>query len=57
MVGEAAAQTGVQQGYEITVKLDNGRVVAVTQPAGKETFAPGNRVRVLSDGHTARVTR
>jgi len=57
VVGEAAAQTGVQQGYEITVKLDSGGVIAVTQPAGKETFKPGDRVRVVSDGRTARVMR
>jgi len=41
---------------EITVRLDEGRVIAVSQPAG-ETFKPGDRVRVLSDGRTARVTR
>lgn len=57
VVGDAAAQSGLQQGHEITVTLDNGRVVAVTQPAGKEIFAPGDRVRVVSDGHTARVMR
>jgi outer membrane lipoprotein SlyB len=38
------------------VRLDGGRVVAVTQPAG-ETFQPGDRVQVRSDGRTARVTK
>lgn len=56
VLGEAAAQTGTQPGLEITVRLDEGRVIAVTQPAG-ETFQPGDRVRVLSDGRNARVTR
>lgn len=56
VLGEAAAQTGTQPGLEIIVRLDEGRVIAVTQPAG-ETFQPGDRVRVLSDGRNARVTR
>jgi outer membrane lipoprotein SlyB len=55
-VGEAAAQSGTRPGLEITVRLDAGRVIAVTQPAGKESFKPGERVRVVSDGRTARVT-
>jgi outer membrane lipoprotein SlyB len=54
--GEAAARTGKEPGLEITVRLDRGPVVAITQPAG-ETFKPGDRVRVLSDGALARVTR
>lgn len=57
IAGEAAAQSATQPGFEITVRLDGGRVIAVTQPVGKETFAPGDRVRVLSDGRTARVTK
>lgn len=56
VAGEAAAQSGTQPGLEITVRLDDGRVIAVTQPAGV-TFKPGDRVRVLSDGRTARVER
>jgi len=55
VAGEAAAQAGTEKGLEITVRLDEGRVIAVSQPAG-ETFKPGERVRVLSDGRTARVT-
>lgn len=55
VAGEAATQT-TAPGLEITVRLDGGRVVAITQPAG-ETFQPGDRVRVRSDGRTARVTR
>lgn len=56
VAGEAAAQAATQRGIEVTVRLDEGRVIAVTQPAGKESFKPGDRVRVVSDGRTARVT-
>jgi outer membrane lipoprotein SlyB len=57
VAGEAAAQAGTRPGLEITVRLDEGRVIAVTQPVGKDSFKPGDRVRVVSDGRTARVTR
>ncbi len=33
---------------EITVKLESGRMIAVTQPVGQESFRPGDTVRVLS---------
>ena len=56
VIGEAAAQTGTQPGLEITVRLDEGRVIAITQPAD-EAFQPGDRVRVISDGRLARVTK
>jgi outer membrane lipoprotein SlyB len=55
VAGEAAAQAATRPGLEITVRLDEGRVIAVTQPAGKDAFKPGDRVRVVSDGRTARV--
>jgi len=55
VAGEAATQVKTP-GLEITVQLDSGRVIAVTQPAG-ETFKPGDRVRVRSDGRTARVIK
>jgi outer membrane lipoprotein SlyB len=57
VVGEAAAHNGSQRGLEITVRLDAGRVIAVTQPAGKDSFQPGDRVRVVSDGRIARVVK
>ncbi len=49
-------QVGKQQGLEITVRLDSGRIIAVTQGAD-EFFQHGERVRVLTaaDG-TARVS-
>ena len=42
-------------GYEITVKLDNGELRAITQLAD-EMFRPGERVRLLSNGITTRVS-
>lgn len=54
----AAVEEGVtrQQGIEITVRLDNGRMMAIVQGAD-QTFAPGERVKVVTaaDG-TSRVT-
>ncbi|TCO82433.1 outer membrane lipoprotein SlyB [Plasticicumulans lactativorans] len=50
-------QAARQRGVEVTVRLDNGRVVAITQGLD-EVFNAGERVRVLTsaDGQ-ARVTR
>ena len=54
--GQAAEQAATRQtGYEITVRLDNGQLIAVTQGAD-EAFRAGDRVRILSDGATTRVT-
>ena len=57
-VAGQAVEQGVtaKQGVEVTVKLDSGQMVAVMQEAD-ETFRPGDRVRILSDGGTSRVTR
>jgi len=57
-VGGAAAEEAVtrQKGVEITVKLDSGRMIAVTQAADQE-FRVGDRVRVLSGGGVTRVTQ
>lgn len=44
-----------QAGLEITVKLDNGSLVAITQ-AADEPFNIGDRVRLVSNGRTTRVT-
>ncbi|MCM5571310.1 glycine zipper 2TM domain-containing protein [Burkholderiaceae bacterium FT117] len=42
---------------EITVRTDSGRVFAVVQEAGGEQFAPGQRVRILTDSRgTTRVS-
>ncbi|MES1998116.1 MAG: glycine zipper 2TM domain-containing protein [Pseudomonadota bacterium] len=45
-----------QKGLEITVRLNSGRTIAVTQ-AADEDIRVGDRVRVLSGGGTTRVTR
>ena len=52
-VRRSAEKCDPAAGLEITVQLDNGRMVAVTQ-AADEPFYPGDRVRVLigSDGTT-----
>lgn len=49
--GKVTSKTGL----EITVKLDNGQLIAVTQEAD-EQFRPGDRVRVLSGGGATRVS-
>jgi outer membrane lipoprotein SlyB len=56
-VGGAAAEEAVtrQKGLEITVTLDSGRMLAITQ-AADETFQVGDRVRVLYGDGTTRVT-
>lgn len=46
--------TTKKAGIEITVKLENGKLLAVTQEAD-EQFRPGERVRVLSGGGVTRV--
>lgn len=45
-----------KDGLEITIKLDDGSFIAVTQEAD-EPFRPGDRVRVLSSAGTTRVSR
>ena len=56
-LGGAAAEEAVtrQPGLEITVRLDSGRMIAITQ-AADEQFAVGDRVRVLTGGGVTRVT-
>lgn len=56
-LGGAAAEEAVtrQKGLEITVKLDSGRLLAITQAADEE-FRIGDRVRVLTGGGVTRVS-
>jgi outer membrane lipoprotein SlyB len=56
-VAGQAIEEGVtkKNGLEITVKLDNGQMIAVTQEAD-EAFHPGERVRVLSGQGATRVS-
>lgn len=49
--GKATTKNGV----EITLKLENGSYIAVTQEADEE-FRPGERVRIISDYNTTRVS-
>ena len=49
------ANSANKPGFEITVRLDNGDMRAIVQDAD-EQFRPGERVRLLSDGSTTRVT-
>ena len=53
----AAAEEGItrQSGYEITVKFDDGKMIAVAQGAD-EKFAVGDRVRVLTGGGVTRIS-
>ena len=44
-----------KNGIEITIKLENGTYVAITQEAD-EVFKPGERVRILSGSGVTRVT-
>lgn len=56
VAGQAIEQGATRRtGVEITIKLDSGALLAIVQEAD-ETFKPGERVRILSDGITSRVT-
>ena len=56
VAGNAAEQHVTRKdGLEITVRLDNGELRAITQEAD-ETYAPGERVRVLSSSGVTRVS-
>jgi outer membrane lipoprotein SlyB len=56
LAGNAAEHHGGRRaGVEIAIKLDDGRVISIVQAAG-EPFRLGDRVRIISDGITARVT-
>ena len=56
-VAGQALEQGITRkpGIEVTVKLDNGGMVAITQEAD-EAFRPGERVRILAGGGVSRVT-
>ncbi|MHB0926519.1 MAG: outer membrane lipoprotein [Gallionellaceae bacterium] len=44
-----------QTATEITVKFDDGKLIAVTQ-AGDEKFQPGDRVRILTGSGVTRIS-
>ncbi|WP_297460813.1 hypothetical protein [Ferrovum sp.] len=55
--GDAAQNAlSTQNGVEITIRLDSGYVIAVTQGAD-EVFHVGDRVQVLGGGGATRVTK
>jgi outer membrane lipoprotein SlyB len=59
MAGNAVEhQISNQSGIEITVKLDNGQLKAISQAVDGETFRAGDRVQVIGSmwGGVARVT-
>jgi outer membrane lipoprotein SlyB len=56
LIGQRVEQgANTKPGFEITVHLDSGELLAITQ-ANDELFQPGERVRLLSNGATTRVT-
>ncbi len=54
----AAVEEGVtrKQGLELTVRLDTGRTIAVTQEDSGEDFRVGDRVRVMESSGQARIS-
>ncbi len=57
VAGQAIEErTTKKEGLEITVKLDSGQLIAVTQEAD-EQFQTGDRVRILSGSGISRVSR
>lgn len=56
-IAGAATEEAVtrKEGVEVTVRLDNGELRAIVQEAD-EIFKPGERVRLVSQGGTTRVT-
>ncbi|MFT4171264.1 MAG: glycine zipper 2TM domain-containing protein [Rhodocyclaceae bacterium] len=54
----AAAEEGLtrENALQLTVKLDNGENLIVVQEMGKDTFATGDRVRVVQSGGKTRVS-
>jgi outer membrane lipoprotein SlyB len=57
LIGNAAEVNAARRpGLELTVRLDNGRMIAVVQEDVGEPFRPGDRTRVTSDGYRTRVS-
>lgn len=53
----SAAEEGItrKDGLEITVKLDGGALIAIVQEAD-EQFSPGDKVRIVENSDTTRVS-
>lgn len=57
IIGDAIENgVAVRPGLELTVRLDNGELRAITQADTGEAFRAGDRVRLLSAGGVTRVT-
>jgi outer membrane lipoprotein SlyB len=57
IAGTAIEQSANKRnGVEITVHLDSGQMIAIVQEDVGDAYRPGDRVRVLSDGYTTRVS-
>ncbi len=57
IIGQAVEKSANdRKGVEVTVMLDSGKLIAVTQEAD-ETFRVGDRVRILSGQGVTRVSR
>jgi outer membrane lipoprotein SlyB len=57
VAGQAIEERSTKkEGLEITVKLDSGQLIAITQEAD-EQFQTGDRVRILSGSGVTRVSR
>jgi outer membrane lipoprotein SlyB len=59
LLGQAIEQDANQRtGLELTVLLDSGKYIAVTQESGEDTFRVGDRVRILTSANgITRVSR
>lgn len=56
IIGQAAENSATsKEGVEVTIHLESGKLIAVTQEAD-EIFQVGDRVRVLSGGGVTRVS-
>ncbi|MBV7300819.1 glycine zipper 2TM domain-containing protein [Enterovibrio paralichthyis] len=53
---EAAGELGKRNGVNLTIRLEDGRVISIVQEANPDMlFRVGERVQVNVDGNTARV--
>ncbi|MBN0988975.1 MULTISPECIES: glycine zipper 2TM domain-containing protein [Amphritea] len=59
IVGQKIEENSTRkQGQEVTVTLESGRTISVVQEVDSDGFfQPGERVRVLRQGSTARIVR
>lgn len=58
-IAGAAIEEGVTRklAMEITVKMDNGQMIAIVQEGDPREFRPGDRVRIISSYGESRISR